>query len=105
MSSDRALLESFVAALFDAAGWPDGGDIDGFQFQELAVEYGILIPREVTEPCNKGCEDTVGCHCAEYGDFPQTCYRMADWLRTAVTSDEPRPQDGSTASEPNEVQS
>ena len=86
MSSDRKLLEDFIVALFKANDWPEGGDIDMFEFQEMAVEYGILIPREVTGPCNVGCEDTKGCHCAEYGDFPQTCYRMADWLIAASDS-------------------
>ena len=86
MSSDRELLEGFIAALFKESGWPDGGDIDMFAFQDIAVEYGILIPREVTEPCNIDCEETKYCHCADYGDFPQTCYRMADWLIAAAST-------------------
>lgn len=49
------------------------GDVDGGALQEKATELGILVTREVTEPC---CES---CRCADYR-FPTTCYRAADWV-------------------------
>ncbi len=42
-------------------------DIDGFAAQDMAIAAGVLVTREVTEPCGEGCQ------CAEFG-FPSTCY-------------------------------
>jgi len=77
-------LRAFVRALFDEADWPEGGDIDGFAFQELAVEHGLLIPETRTEPC---C-DEESCHCAQYHGAEEmkegvTCYRKVAWLNAA----------------------
>lgn len=70
-------LRDFAIAMFEAADWPDGGNIDGFTFQEAAVACGLLIPEERAEPCGENCR------CAEYNGtdgFPVTCYRKAEWL-------------------------
>jgi len=46
------------------------GDWDGGAVQDLAVQYGLLKPTEMAEPCSGGCG------CREHGaDFPTTCYR------------------------------
>ena len=55
--------------------WPDG-----FEAQDSAVKHGIFIPHEVTEPCDDSCA------CADYGDFPQTCYRKASIIRPLPAS-------------------
>ena len=68
-------LRKFIAALFD--NWPDDLGIDGFDLQDLAEKYGLLIPHTVTVPCGETCS------CAEYhGDMSEgvTCYRRVDWL-------------------------
>jgi hypothetical protein len=54
------------------------GDVDGGQLQDAAEKHGLLVAIEVSEPCGEGC------NCADYGDFPQTCYRPTDTLRTAI---------------------
>lgn len=55
--------------------WSRGcADIDGGWFQDAALEAGVLVRVEVTEPCGENC------FCAEWDDFPQTCIRRADRL-------------------------
>ena len=73
-------LEKFAKRLFELSAWPEGGDIDAFDFQETAVECGLLTPETRTEPCNPD-----NCHCAEHhGDMSGgvTCYRKASFLMT-----------------------
>lgn len=65
-----ATLEGFARELLKLSDFRD--DIDGGDFQDIAIKYGILKGVEVTEPCSPLC------NCAEYfgsDDFPQTCYR------------------------------
>lgn len=81
-----AALRAFVRDLFELNDWPEGGDVDGFDLQELLVKHGILIEQTVTEPCNVGREEAVNCSCAEFGDFPQTCYRKQPWAIDAALS-------------------
>jgi len=62
-------------ALAGYGGDNEPGDIDGGDLQDHAEKIGLLTATEVTEPCSENCA------CAEYyGDFPMTCYRLADWL-------------------------
>jgi hypothetical protein len=49
------------------------GDVDGDGIKDKALELGILVTHEVSEPCGEHCA------CAEYG-FPATCLREAEWL-------------------------
>lgn len=63
-----------VLAIFDE----DRGDIDGGWLQDKAVECGVLIEVQATERCIG--PDEGNCACAEYGDFPMTCYRLNDAL-------------------------
>jgi hypothetical protein len=58
----------------------EGDDFDGGTLQDMGVKYGLLIPTEMAEPCGP----EGACNCAEYGDFPQTCYRF-----TAALTGEP----------------
>lgn len=50
--------------------------------QELAVAHGLLAPVEATERCGEDCA------CAEYADFPCTCYRFTDALAPKEGKDE-----------------
>lgn len=60
-------LEAFARELLALSDFRN--DIDGGDFQDLAIKHGILRGVEVTEPCSPVC------NCAEWDDFPQTCYR------------------------------
>ena len=80
IESECEKLRAFANEIMDC--WPDG-DVDGGFLQEVAIEHGLLAPHEVTEPCNPD-----GCQCAEYGDFPQICYRRTSILDAA--SKEPK---------------
>lgn len=50
-------------------------DLDGGWLQDTAVSCGILVPVEVNAPCHES-----ECRCAEYGDFPQACFRYANGI-------------------------
>lgn len=72
-------LKDFANAIFDAADWPEGGDIDMLDFQDAAVKYGLLVPETRFEPCGEYC------NCLEYYTKKEmaqgiTCYRKAEWL-------------------------
>jgi hypothetical protein len=70
-------LRNFVRALFEKSDWPEGGDIEAGDFQELAVDHGLLIPETVTAPCGDNC------FCADFhGDLSTgvTCLRKVKWL-------------------------
>ena len=70
-------LEKFAKRLFELSLWPEGGDIDAFDFHEAAVECGLLTPETRTEPCHQDC------FCSEYhGDMSGgvTCYRKVTFL-------------------------
>ena len=49
----------------------DCADLDGGDIQDKAVELGLLEGVKVTESCGENC------NCAEYGDFPLTCFRLS----------------------------
>jgi hypothetical protein len=66
----RDAAARLVLAIFEE----DRGDIDGGWLQDKAVECGVLVEVEATERC---VDPEIGnCACAEYGDFPMTCYRL-----------------------------
>ena len=46
-----------------------GIDIDGGDAQDDMEKRGVLVKREVTQRCGEECI------CADYGDFPQDCYK------------------------------
>jgi len=83
LEAEREGLRAFIANLFEATDWPEGGDLDGFQFQELATKHGILTPEERIAPC----EGRESCWCSDYGGpGPTTCYRKAQWLIDAQSA-------------------
>ena len=58
-------------------GWPDVGNFDGFDIEELALKHKLLEPIEVNQPCAEECA------CAEYystEEFKEgiTCNRMVE---------------------------
>lgn len=61
--------EGFVREMFDDR---ERGDWDGGEIQDVAEKHGVLIRTTVTEPC-----DPEHCVCAEYGEFPLECFRLA----------------------------
>lgn len=60
------------------------GDLYAEDLQQDAVEYGLLAPVTVSQPCADGYSGT--CRCAEYGDWPVTCYRLTDAGRAAIAA-------------------
>lgn len=68
-TAEKADLYGFVRWLFTEV-WPHG-DAEGGELQDMGVKFGILKPEEVTERCGEYCR------CAEWDDFPQTCYRLS----------------------------
>jgi hypothetical protein len=55
--------------------WPEG-DIDGFDLEQAAQEFGLLQKVEVSAPCGPACK------CDEYGaEFPTDCYHRTALLR------------------------
>lgn len=82
-------LEKFARKMFELSDWPEGGDIDGLDFQEAAVECGLLTPETRYECCSMH----GTCFCTEYhGDMSEgvTCYRKVQFLLTPNVLDEPR---------------
>lgn len=72
---NNEMLLRFAKELLQEAYESGGGDIDGGWLQDTAFNYGLLEKVTVTEPCGDNC------HCAEWDDFPQDCFRIAQWLR------------------------
>jgi len=74
-------LAKFALDILDE--WPDIGNFDGGDIQDIAVKHNILIPRIVYVRCGEEC------NCAEYYDEDEwqdgvTCYHIADWLDRAA---------------------
>lgn len=72
LRQERNALRAFARKVL--RGFPEGAP-ECFKLQEFAIEHGLLEGVEATEPC---VED--GCWCAEWDDFPQTCYRRTELL-------------------------
>ncbi len=70
--------------------FPEMGDFDGGDIQDIAITRNLLVPQIVHAPCAE--ED---CNCAQFyddADFTAgvTCYHIADWLdRVAEQRDAP----------------
>lgn len=63
-------LAEFARRIFEAADWPDGGDIDGFTLQDIAVECKLLVPKVMHEPCGEEC------HCQSEGGYTAREWRI-----------------------------
>ncbi len=49
----------------------EGCDLDGGEVQEIAVKHGLLMPITVNSKCGENCR------CAEFSEFPLTCYKKS----------------------------
>lgn len=63
--------------------WPEGGSLDGFEIQELAIKHGLLEATTQYKPCVE-----EGCFCAsmltpEEFESGVTCYRRTALLKGA----------------------
>jgi hypothetical protein len=76
MAREQRALLRFAARLIDESR--DSEDV-----QDWAVEAGLLVPTPVTEACGEWCA------CAEWDDFPQTCYRDSPALAAARWEESP----------------
>ena len=85
MDITKEQYESLTNFVFDVLqDWQDGGAIDMFDIQDIAVSRKILIPTTVYEPCTD-----EGCNCSEFysdEDWKSgvSCYRLVDWLRRSA---------------------
>ncbi len=78
MDSYSKLLD-FANGIFETADWPDGGDIDGFELQEIAVKHGLLIEVTRHAPCGDVCSCAVSCNDEDFKRGVQ-CFNKAEWL-------------------------
>jgi hypothetical protein len=76
--TDEQQLRKFAQAMFAAADWPEGGDIDGFTFQDIAVECGLLRFEKRYEPCGDRC------HCAGYYGTSEMAHGVTCYRKTAL---------------------
>ena len=67
-------LEEFAREMFRLSDWPDGGDIDWFEFQQSAVRCGLLLPVKARASCGEGCWCADN-YSAEEMKAGITCYR------------------------------
>ena len=80
-TSDMDKLRAFAN---DVLGdWPEGGSLDGFEIQELAVKHGLLVASKQYKPCVE-----EGCFCAsmvvpEEFEAGVDCYRRSQLLKGA----------------------
>jgi hypothetical protein len=74
--------------------WPDIGEWDPFELQELATECGILLPQDRTTFCDDPETETGPvCNCREYMSDSEAavgfkCYRMNAALAVQAKADE-----------------
>ncbi len=80
LEAENARLREFANAMIELADWPEGGDIDGFDFQDTAVKHGILIPEQRSEPCGEDCNCNAYYSDEEWKEGV-TCYRLAAALK------------------------
>ena len=71
-TEQRHALAAFARRMIEIA-WA-GHDADGGEIQDTALALGLVVRTTVDAPCGETCR------CAEYGDFPATCFRMAPWM-------------------------
>lgn len=67
-------LKAFAVGVME--GWPEECGQGGVDLQNLAVTYGLLVEREMAEPCGENC------NCASNGaGFPTRCFRKTELLK------------------------
>lgn len=67
-------LRAFAQDLFADLDWPNGGDLDGLAFQDLATKHGLLEEKQMEAPCGEHCQ------CAEVDEPPFACFRKTPLL-------------------------
>ena len=76
--SEEEKMKAFIRELFDIY-YPDCGDIDGAELQDLAEKHGILVPEIRHEPCGEFCNCATVCSDMEFFEGVK-CYSLANWL-------------------------
>lgn len=76
LRAENERLRNFARRVMEA--WPHG-DVDGWELQDAAIEFGLLQETRVHEPCGEQCQ------CAEYfssdeWDSGVTCYHPTPLL-------------------------
>jgi hypothetical protein len=84
--------EQFAIGILRHAREHAGCDVDGGTIQDMATLHGLLVKVEAKERCGDSCV------CAEFADFPQSCYRY----NPAITGAAPR-ESGRAARTPQDV--
>lgn len=73
------VMAGFIRELFGMY-FPECGDIDGADLQELGEKHGVLVPKVYYAPCDEFCNCAGFCDAADWADGV-TCFRLADWLK------------------------
>ena len=76
--SEEERMKAFIRELFDIY-YPDCGDIDGGELQDLAEKHGILVPEIRHAPCGEFCNCAQVCSDEEFAEGVK-CYSLANWL-------------------------
>ena len=63
--SEEEKMKAFIRELFDIY-YPDCGDIDGEELQDLAEKHEILLPEIRHEPCGEFCNCAQVCSDEEF---------------------------------------
>src|SRR3972149_3970982 len=77
MNHTQQLIDFANAVMKD---WPEGGNLDGGDIQDLAEKYGLLIPKDVTEPCGEDCMCSEFYSLEEFQAGLVKCFRKAPFL-------------------------
>ncbi len=80
VEADR--INNFIKDLLSDGGWPEG-DIDGGDFQELCVKYGILVEHRPNRPCQEDCPCAEMYSSEEFAAGDVVCYRRPADVVTA----------------------
>lgn len=77
LRADILPLQIFTDSL--TGEFPEHGELDGFDLQNIAESAGLLVPETRTVPCSEGC------NCTDYAKEGETieCYRVQDVLKRA----------------------
>jgi hypothetical protein len=78
MISNYQKLINFTKEILEAAN-DGGGDLDGFDFQDICEKHGILSPVIQHAPCGEYCVCSQACSDEEFAEGVK-CYQIADWL-------------------------
>jgi len=70
--------ETLAAFFRGPEQWPGLAEGQTPEHRELAVECGLLVVQQMTEPCSKIQDDDNPdyCYCRDWG-FPRMCYQPA----------------------------